>query len=82
MLSLIFQQTMNRMPQINAVIGNSLGVGSAGGGLWTFLNHNAGALGVVFTGLTFLGFVVFNLISMRLKFKEHEAKMGTIQKSK
>lgn len=57
-------------------ISNISGTASAGGGMITFLDEHAGALGVMFTALTFLVFVASKALESFLLYKEHKRKGG------
>jgi len=64
---------------VNDAIGNVSGMASAGGGIMTFLNENAAAIGLIFTALTFLVFLVSRAISASIELTEHRARMKKIQ---
>jgi hypothetical protein len=76
---------------VNDTIGNGSGIASAGGGIVTavdsvkggtlmgFLNENAAAIGLIFTALTFLVFLVSRAISVSIELAQHRARMKKIE---
>ncbi len=64
---------------VNDAIGNVSGMASAGGGIMTFLNENAAAIGLIFTALTFLVFLVSKAISVSIELAEHRERIKKIK---
>lgn len=67
---------MRGITQPISTISNVSGTAAAGGGVITFLNENAGAIGVLFTGLTFLVFFAGKVFEGVLAYKEHKKRSG------
>ena len=64
---------------VNDAIGNVSGIASASGGIMTFLNENAAAIGLIFTALTFLVFLISKAISVAIELAEHRARMKNMK---
>lgn len=64
---------------VNDAIGTVSGVASAGGGIMTYLNENAAAIGLIFTGLTFLVFLISKAISVSIELTEHRERIKKIK---
>lgn len=64
------------MKNVIGQISNVSGTASASGGVVTFLNENAGAIGVLFTALTFLVFLIGKVFEAVLAYKEHKKRSG------
>lgn len=61
----VIQQTFN---QVGSAIS---GTATIGGGVWSWLDSNAGAIGVVFTALSCGSFILFQYLSHKLRREEH-----------